>query len=113
AEHAESAESVLYKTDSALSANSAISALSGGDLVWIGNWGDEERTAELDEFLLQPVRALGLRASVYGVRYPAEARERLAAAGIAFGGWLPHADVPPVVAGHQVAIPIPRRPVPC
>jgi spore maturation protein CgeB len=24
-----------------------------GDLVWIGNWGDEERTAELHEFLLR------------------------------------------------------------
>jgi hypothetical protein len=25
-----------------------------GDLVWVGNWGDEERTAELHEFLLGP-----------------------------------------------------------
>ena len=29
-----------------------------GDLVWIGNWGDEERTAELHEFLLEPIRAV-------------------------------------------------------
>jgi len=28
-----------------------------GDLVWIGNWGDEERSAELREYLLEPVRA--------------------------------------------------------
>jgi spore maturation protein CgeB len=39
-----------------------------GDLVWIGNWGDEERTAELHEYLLEPVRSLALRATVYGVR---------------------------------------------
>ena len=26
-----------------------------GELVWIGNWGDDERTAELHEFLLDPV----------------------------------------------------------
>ncbi|HET6612439.1 MAG TPA: hypothetical protein VFG83_10630, partial [Kofleriaceae bacterium] len=26
----------------------------GGDLVWIGNWGDDERTAELNELLLEP-----------------------------------------------------------
>jgi hypothetical protein len=39
--------------------------------VWVGNWGDEERTRELHEFLLQPVKALGLKARVYGVRYPA------------------------------------------
>src|SRR5262249_13665605 len=24
-----------------------------GDLVWVGNWGDDERTAELSEFLLE------------------------------------------------------------
>src|SRR4051794_4959247 len=24
------------------------------DLVWIGNWGDDERTAELNEFLIEP-----------------------------------------------------------
>jgi hypothetical protein len=43
-----------------------------GDLVWVGNWGDDERTAELGEFLVEPVRALGLRARVHGVRYPAD-----------------------------------------
>src|SRR5947208_1540570 len=26
-----------------------------GDLVWVGNWGDEERSAELREFLIEPV----------------------------------------------------------
>ena len=31
------------------------------DLVWIGNWGDEERTSELNEYLLQPMRRLRLR----------------------------------------------------
>src|SRR5207248_9746784 len=30
-----------------------------GDLVWIGNWGDGERSAELQEFLLDPTRELG------------------------------------------------------
>src|SRR4051812_32040315 len=38
-----------------------------GDLVWIGNWGDDERAEELREFLIEPVRRLKLRASVYGV----------------------------------------------
>src|SRR5687767_3459788 len=37
-----------------------------GDLVWIGNWGDGERTAELHEFLLGPVKGLGLTARVHG-----------------------------------------------
>ncbi len=42
-----------------------------GDVVWIGNWGDEERSEELREFLIDPVRELRLKARVYGVRYPA------------------------------------------
>ena len=52
-----------------------------GDLVWIGNWGDDERTAELHEFLLEPVQALGLQARVHGVRYPAQALAALRAGG--------------------------------
>jgi spore maturation protein CgeB len=81
-----------------------------GDVVWIGNWGDEERTAELDEFLVQPSRVLGLRAVVYGVRYPTDARERLSAAGISYQGWLPNAAVPDVFARFRVTLHIPRRP---
>jgi hypothetical protein len=57
-----------------------------GDLVWIGNWGDEERTAELHEFLLGPVHRLALSAHVHGVRYPQHAKASLADAGIAYGG---------------------------
>jgi spore maturation protein CgeB len=78
--------------------------------VWIGNWGDEERTAELQEFLLQPVLALGLRARVYGVRYPKEACEALAATGIEYGGWLPNYRVPQTFAHFRMAVHIPRRP---
>jgi spore maturation protein CgeB len=81
-----------------------------GDVVWIGNWADEERGRELREFLIEPVQRLGLRASVYGVRYPASVRAELAAAGIRFGGWLPNHDVPRVFARHAVTLHIPRRP---
>jgi spore maturation protein CgeB len=81
-----------------------------GDVVWIGNWGDEERTAALDEFLLGPVRELGLRAAVFGVRYPADARARLAANGVSYRGWLPNTEVPAVFARYKVTVHIPRRP---
>ncbi|HVK97906.1 MAG TPA: hypothetical protein VM368_08815, partial [Flavisolibacter sp.] len=37
-----------------------------GDLVWIGNWGDEERTKELIHFLIEPVKELKLKAKIYG-----------------------------------------------
>ena len=64
------------------------------DLVWIGNWGDEERSEELHEFLIRPVQELGLRARAYGVRYPERALAALDRAGIEFGGWLPNHAVP-------------------
>ena len=81
-----------------------------GDLVWIGNWGDEERTEELHEFLLEPVKALGLSALVCGVRYPESALSALAAARIAYGGWLPNFEVPGVFARFRVTVHVPRRP---
>lgn len=80
------------------------------DLVWIGNWGDGERAAELHAFLLEPVRRLGLSAAVHGVRYPDEALARLAAAGIAYRGWLPNHRVPETFARHRVTVHVPRRP---
>jgi spore maturation protein CgeB len=81
-----------------------------GDLVWIGNWGDNERTCELREFLIEPVRALHLRARVYGVRYPRYALDELKSAGIEYGGWLPNYKVPEVFARYRVTVHIPRRP---
>jgi spore maturation protein CgeB len=81
-----------------------------GDLVWIGNWGDDERTEELREFLIEPVKALGLTARVYGVRYPDAARAALAEAGIEYAGWLPNFQVPEVFAQYRVTVHVPRRP---
>lgn len=81
-----------------------------GDLIWIGNWGDGERSAELDAFLVQPVARLGLAATVRGVRYPAQALDRLAAAGIRFDGWIANIDVPEAFARHRVTVHVPRRP---
>jgi spore maturation protein CgeB len=81
-----------------------------GDLVWIGNWGDEERSAELHEFLIEPVKALGLKARLYGVRYPADALRALSAAGIEYGGWLPNFQAPAILARFRLTVHIPRRP---
>ena len=80
------------------------------DLVWIGNWGDDERTAELHEFLIAPVKDLKLHAEVYGVRYPDAAVAALADAGIRYGGWLPNYRVPEVFASSRLTLHIPRRP---
>jgi spore maturation protein CgeB len=80
------------------------------DLVWIGNWGDEERSVELREFLIEPARNLKLSTTVHGVRYPNEALEELARAGIEYRGWLPNFRVPEVFAHHRVTVHVPRIP---
>lgn len=80
------------------------------DLVWIGNWGDEERSAEIAEYLVQPASTLGLAASVHGVRYPKPALAALAGAGIAYRGWIANAEVPKAFARHRATLHIPRRP---
>jgi spore maturation protein CgeB len=77
--------------------------------VWIGNWGDDERSAELRDYLLRPAAALGLPLDVYGVRYPAAALTELAAAGARYRGWLPNARVPAVFARHRLTVHVPRR----
>jgi spore maturation protein CgeB len=80
------------------------------DLVWVGNWGDEERTEELHEFLFGPATTLGLTGHVYGVRYPEEGRAAVGEAGLLFGGHVPNHRVPEVFAAHRVTVHIPRRP---
>lgn len=80
------------------------------DLVWIGNWGDDERSHELHEFLLDPAAALGLRGSIHGVRYPQEACAAVAAAGLDYRGWLANFEAPKVFAAHRLTVHVPRRP---
>jgi spore maturation protein CgeB len=87
-----------------------VHAERSGDLVWVGNWGDEERSAELRAYFIGPARALGLRTRVHGVRYPEQARRELADAGIEYAGWLPNYEAPRVFAQHAVTVHVPRRP---
>jgi spore maturation protein CgeB len=82
----------------------------GYDLVWIGNWGDNERSEEIREFLIYPVKKLKLKALVHGVRYPKDALRLLADAGIEYGGWLPNFEAPRVFAEAKLTVHIPRRP---
>ena len=81
-----------------------------GDLIWIGNWGDDERSQEIAQFLIEPARSLGLRGEVRGVRYPDNALEAIAAAGLTYGGWIANAEAPQAFARHRVTMHIPRRP---
>jgi spore maturation protein CgeB len=87
-----------------------LSVKKDGDLIWVGNWGDDERTAELGEYLIEPVRQLGLKAKIHGVRYPDHARRRLEYAGIEYAGWAPNFEVPRLFAAHRVTVHVPRGP---
>jgi spore maturation protein CgeB len=78
-------------------------------LVWIGNWGDDERSSELEDFLLRPAAQAGLALDVHGVRYPEHGRAALTRHGARYLGWLPNAAAPAVFARHLATVHVPRR----
>ena len=78
-------------------------------LAWIGNWGDEERSAELEEFLLRPAQFAALPLDIYGVRYPAGALAKVSQYGAQYRGWLANALVPAVFAQSLATVHVPRR----
>jgi spore maturation protein CgeB len=80
------------------------------DLIWIGNWGDEERAREIREFLIFPMRVLGLRASLFGVRYPQNALQEIRDARGVYHGWIPNYLVPAIFAHFHMTVHIPRQP---
>jgi spore maturation protein CgeB len=80
------------------------------DVVWVGNWGDDERSREIREFLLDPALALGDTSfTVYGVRYPPEGLAALGASGVRYGGYLPNLQAPETYAASRITLHIPRR----
>jgi spore maturation protein CgeB len=81
------------------------------DAVWIGNWGDDERTAEISEFFLKPAGAFMDRAKfgIFGVRYPEEGLRALREADVCYGGYLPNLEASSVYAASRVTVHIPRQ----
>lgn len=79
------------------------------DLVWIGNWGDGERTRELHEFLIDPASDLALDLTIHGVRYPEAVRRVLVAEGVDYRGWLPNHKAPETFACARFTVHVPRR----
>ena len=78
-------------------------------LVWIGNWGDDERSQELVDFLLRPARDAGLPLDIYGVRYPDAAKRTLAEYSARYHGWVANAAAPALFARHLATVHVPRR----
>jgi len=80
------------------------------DVVWIGNWGDEERTRELEEFLITPAAAMrDCKFAVHGVRYPEHAMDQLYRSGIEFRGYLPNLRAPEVYGRSKLSLHVPRK----
>ncbi|WP_097091699.1 CgeB family protein [Novosphingobium sp. Chol11] len=78
-------------------------------VVWIGNWGDGERTAELEDFLFRPASQANLPLDIYGVRYPDEALATLKRYGVDYHGWAANARAPAIFAQHLATVHVPRR----
>ena len=98
----EAADTELYRP--------ALEAKKQCDVVWIGNWGDDERSAELTEFLIGPVKELNLSGQIYGVRYPQAALQAIDASGMTYRGWLPNHRAPLAFAAARATVHIPRGP---
>jgi len=78
-------------------------------VVWIGNWGDGERTREIEDYLLRPAQVAELPLDIYGVRYPDEARAMLARYGARYHGWAPNARAPEIFAQALATVHVPRN----
>jgi len=78
-------------------------------VVWVGNWGEGERTRELKEYLFSPTRQAALGLDIYGVRYHQTAKDIVRRHGGRYHGWLANAEAPRVFARHLATIHVPRR----
>ncbi|MCL4368939.1 MAG: glycosyltransferase [Actinobacteria bacterium] len=80
------------------------------DVVFVGNWGDDDRNLATWEFFIEPcLRLRDLNFALFGVRYPPEVLAALRRAGIVWGGWLPNYLVPEAYAVSKVTLHIPRK----
>jgi spore maturation protein CgeB len=81
------------------------------DVVFVGNYGDGDRSDELEEYVFGLRSKLPhLRYAVYGVRYPEHVLARLSnGLDVDYGGWLPNVLVPGVYSSARVVLHVPRR----
>ncbi len=80
------------------------------DVVFVGNWGDNDRDHTTWQYLIEPSRvASDLRFALFGVRYPPEVVTALRQSGIDWRGWLPNYMAPEVYASAKMTVHIPRQ----
>ena len=81
------------------------------DVVFIGNWGDDDRATAMRRYLFEVAAALPRRRFLlHGVRYTPEVLATLARSGIRYGGWVANTATPAVYATARLAVHIPRQP---
>jgi spore maturation protein CgeB len=79
------------------------------DVVWIGNWGDDERADQIRDYLIGMAAELpDLHFMVHGVRYPKPVLRSFRKAGIRYRGWIANFDVPRVFAQARMTMHIMR-----
>ena len=76
------------------------------DVVFVGNYGDGDRSAELEDYVFGPRHRLpDLRYAIYGVRYPEHVVARLNnGLDISYRGWLANTDVPAVYSAARTVL---------
>lgn len=81
------------------------------DVVFVGNYGDGDRSDEIEQFIFGPRTELpDLRYAIYGVRYPARVISRMRnGLAVDFRGWVANTDVPEVYSAAKVVLHVPRR----
>lgn len=81
------------------------------DVVFVGNYGDGDRSDEIEQYVFGPRRELRhLRFAMYGVRYPEQVVERMRnGLAVDYRGWVANAEVPRVYSSAKVALHVPRR----
>lgn len=87
-----------------------LSRFKSCDVMFVGNWGDEDRNDSTWKFFIEPSRRLPeLGFALFGVRYPPEVLAAIRQAGIGFGGWLPNYLAPEAYAISNTTVHIPRK----
>ncbi len=87
-----------------------LSRAKRNDVVFVGNWGDDDRNESTRSFFIDQARLMpDLRFALYGVRYPPELLEDLRTTGVEWRGWLPNYMAPEAYAASKLTIHIPRK----
>ncbi len=80
------------------------------DVVFVGNWGDQDRNEAMREYVFEPSAALpDLRFALYGVRYDAATQQAMRDYyRIDYRGWAANYTAPEIYAASKMSLHIPR-----